>query len=40
MPLPEEVSRTHHGLLWLDERPKFTRHVLEGLRQPLSGARA
>jgi magnesium chelatase family protein len=29
MPLTGEVSRAHHGLLWLDELLKCTRHVLE-----------
>jgi magnesium chelatase family protein len=35
LPTPGEVSRTHHGLLFLDARPECRRHVLEVLRQPL-----
>jgi magnesium chelatase family protein len=35
VPLPAEVSRAHHGLLFLDELPQFKCHVLEVLRQPL-----
>ena len=35
IPRPREVTLAHHGVLFLDELPEFSKKMLEVLREPI-----